>query len=229
MFLVVSFFRVIHFTVWSLFVFAASTIWNEVKIEGAAPPARLDHAMATITLDLRHSPSLPPSHYTSSQYSQNSHLTSSTSSSKPQLVTVLSPHVEDDAIKSAQIIEKSTDSGANDGISEQNEKEDGEQAASENDQLTAEKQIAVTENCVRGDGGKVGVTKYVSDEAEEKGESEVSACNENLLSRPNGGVEREVKGEEEESGGELVVGLLVFGGMDTSGHVHNDCFVIVPN
>ena len=199
-----------------------------MKIEGAAPPARLDHAMATITLDLRHSPSLPPSHYTSSQYSQNSHLTSSTLSSKPQLVTVLSPHVEDDAIKNAQIIEKSTDSGANDDISEQNERavpEDGEQ---ENDDLTTEKRMAVTENCVRGDGGKVEVTKYVSDEAKEKGESEFSACNENLLSRPNRGVEGEVKGEEDETGGELVVGLLVFGGMDTSGHVHNDCFVVVP-
>ena len=196
-----------------------------MKIEGAAPPARLDHAMATITLDLRHSPSLPPSHYTSSQYSQNSHLTSSTLSSKPQLVTVLSPHVEDDAIKNAQIIEKSTDSGANDDISEQNERavpEDGEQ---ENDDLTTEKRMAVTENCVRGDGGKVEVTKYV---AKEKGESEFSPCNENLLPRPNGGVEGEVKGEEDETGGELVVGLLVFGGMDTSGHVHNDCFVVVP-
>ena len=58
---------------------------------------------------------------------------------------------------------------------------------------------------------------------DEKREIETCACDERYWCR-----EDATEGDEGEGEGGLVTALIIFGGMDTEGHVHNDCFVLVP-
>ena len=212
-----------------------------MKIEGASPPARLDHAMTTITLNLPHTSSLTPSQ--KSQTSQKSHHTAK----QPRLVTVLSPEVDNEDSNDKPQIVKESNASKFDGCLAENGKdvlENGKQDASMTGEFTAERQRSEGERSEgerndgersegeRSDGeGRAEVgssTKCFLDKAEEKGEREISESDATLF-RPNDTLlEREVENRDGQETAETVVALLVFGGMDTSGHVHNDCFVFVP-
>ena len=193
-------------------------VWDEVEIEGAAPPSRLDHAMATITLNLHRFSS--PSHKTSPN-SHSSHLTTSTSSAEPSFVTVLAPETVNKVDNNVEKNEENIIIKANKPVSFSTYRESVVECCAENGEESRERE------------GESGSSRDVGKETDitdvEVFSSEVR-CECTLPGLVDGGRGECVKGEsgDEREIGDLVTALLVFGGMDTSGHVHNDCFIIVP-
>ena len=182
-------------------------MWNEVKINGAAPPSRLDHAMTTITLNLPHT----PSHSTSSPNSHESHLTHlTTASATPHLVTVLAPEIKDDVTKTNDdVMDKPAlqpcDSAQGSGDLSKDLPKNG----------VAKDEDNVKNKCCGVESGKV--------ESEEN--SVCCSRNEEGFAGANGGVTQDMVAVNEDG---VVTALLVFGGMDTFGNIHSDCFLLVP-
>ena len=196
-----------------LFLFAEVLQWSQVKVEGTLPPSRLDLAMSTICLPLPHasdettnasvSPPPPP---TPSQAPLTPH-----HASQPHLVTVIDPTTAESQIQTGCDVRSSELSSA---ISEGHDVEENGQKEDDN----------------------------VSDEGSEEGVSSVQAqcdgANPSLHEASSAAVETNpgkgglasngLKEMVTVNGREAVTGLLVFGGMDTSGHVHSDCFIIIP-
>ena len=195
-------------------------MWGVVSVKGAPPPSRLDHAMTTICLP----PSLNDSSRDfseSSPPSQTSPITTPTTS-HPHIVTVIAPEtIEDKAItdtnssKNGGKTEPGDASNTRRGVEETRDSVDRElsgQAQSEGvDPSLKEKSSPDSE---RETPAAVCVvqTDSVSSVAGEGQGSTAEGLEKQRNSRRSGGVEA----------------LLVFGGMDTSGHIHSDCFIIVP-
>ena len=176
--------------------FSEKLKWCLVKVEGATPPCRLDHAMTTIVLP---SPLSPNSSTVTSSPSPEALVTSTTS--HPHLVTVIDPE---------------TAAGPN-GV-KPNTALEGAAALSE---------LSAQDNSSTATGTE-GSDPSLSSQSTKNGHSENTTT----------GVQRAATGEVTENGHQgqqghrcdptTVTALLVCGGMDTSGHIHDDCFVIVP-
>ena len=138
-------------------------------------------------------------------------------------MSVLSPEFEvgnaaNDDDYGVKVVQKSTVT-AGDGPKSENGRhvdENGTEDASVVSECTPGSGVVVTE-CVTGE---------VSTEAPDAMDTKVVLVREKKLSQPN----KIVKGKKvaDGEGTEAVEALLIFGGMDTCGHVHNDCFIIVP-
>ena len=185
-------------------------MWGAVNVKGAPPPSRLDHAMTTICLPLSLNggstdvaESSPPS--------QPSPVTTSTTS-HPHLVTVISPETIDNktmtSSKSAGKAEpgdaSSTIRAGVDETCDSGDQKLSAQAQSEGVDPLLKELLKKTVCAVQ--------INSVSSAAEVAQGSTTKRFEKQRNSQYSGGVEA----------------LVVFGGMDTSGHIHSDCFVIVP-
>ena len=174
-------------------------------MKGAPPPSRLDHAMTTIRLN-RPPPSLNGSDRDTSPLSQLPPVTTPTTS-HPHLVTVISPETMDSETETtingsgnAQEIEP--------GIASAAERNSVDETCDSTDQASPDQAQS------EGVDPSLNRTSEVATVAGKERASDTAALEKHRHSQC--------------SGSETVEALLVFGGMDTSGHIHNDCFVIVP-
>lgn len=136
-------------------------------------------------------------------------------------MSVLSPEFEvgnaanDDC--DVEVVQKSTPTASDEPKSE-NGRHVGENGAEDS---------SVVGECTPGRGAAV--TEYgtgeVSTEAPDAMDTKVVFVREKKLSQPNEAIKGKRAADGE--GTEPVEALLIFGGMDTCGHVHNDCFIIV--
>lgn len=172
--------------------------WSLVKVEGAPPPCRLDHAMTTITLDLL----LPPDSSTrdaiTASPSPQALVTSTTS--PPHIVTVIDPETAKDLTKS---------SGHNEVV------KDGVEEIADESTLTG------------------GVDPLFSAQSTQNGPSDTTTCVQTASAEEvigKGNIDHQAQQEQSSLRGDIatVTALLIFGGMDTNGHIHSDCFIIVP-
>ena len=167
-----------------------------MKIEGASPPSRLDHAMTTITFPF----SPPPESndidnviITSSLMSQQAQPL--TGSAPSQFITVMGPETADDllAFEEKQCAPPNMTCASKDDIITKMCSE----AHKEDDSLDSQK------------GDNPGNLKRDTLETAEVQDSEES-------------LQKQCDSEV------VMMGLIIFGGIDTSGHIHNDCFVFAP-
>ena len=190
--------------------FTDTLSWSLVQTSGAVPPCRLDHAMTTITL-----PSLTPHNSTDVTSSPISHQ-SPVTTSLPHLVTVMAPETlhpgqpTDDNLES-QILSSGKDGACNDregDDSDTTSKDASSAAVATSDGERAPLSSTDQSGCV----------------------SVTSKCAEaHTLKDCDGSVEEKKKPKlRHMQSCEVVTGLVIFGGMDTSGHMHSDCFIIVP-
>lgn len=154
--------------------------------------------MTTITLP---SPLPPNSSTVTSSPSPEALVTSTTS--HPHLVTVINPETAEDLIKGP---------GPN-GV-KLNTTVEGAAALSE---------LSAQDNSSTATGTE-GLDPSLSSQSAQNGHSDTAT-----------GVQRAAAGEvtgngyqEQQGLHTTVTALLVCGGMDTSGHIHDDCFIIVP-
>lgn len=172
--------------------------WSLVKVEGATPPCRLDHAMTTITLPF---PLPPDSSTVTSSPSQEALVTSTIL--HPHLVTVIDPETVEDLIESP---------GPN-GV-KPNTTIEGAAALSE---LLAQEESSIAT-------ATEGADPSLSSQSTQNGHCDTTTG----MQRATTG-EVTTNGHQEQQGlHTTVTALLMCGGMDTSGHIHSDCFIIVP-
>lgn len=188
--------------------YSAETLtWCLVKVEGAPPPCRLDHAMTTISLlskcnriDVTLSPPTP---------SLQPLITPTTS--QPHLVTVIDPETQiviDGNTRNGEISGNSTRETLNDSVQDESSspaQSEGVDPLLSSKSSQNESDIAV---CMQKDSPSTSEVKVDREELRASGE--------------------EKQREMMKCDFETITGLLVFGGMDTSGHIHSDCFVIIP-
>ena len=138
-------------------------------------------------------------------------------------MSVLSPEFEvgnaaNDDDCGVEVVQKST-AAAGDGPKSENGRHVGENGAED---------ASVVGECTPGSG--VALTEYVtgevSTETPDAMDTKVVLVREKKLSQPNEAVKGKTAVEGKGTG--PVEALLIFGGMDTCGHMHNDCFIIVP-
>ena len=185
-----------------------SLTWDLVSVKGAPPPSRLDHAMTTIRLN-RPPPSLDGSDRDTSESSPLSQLPPITTptTSHPHLVTVISPDT----------VDGDTETTIN-GSGNAQEMEPGIASVTGRD--------GVDETCYSTDQASPDQAQSEGVDPSLNRTSEVATVEREERASDTAALEKHRHSQC--SGLETVEALLVFGGMDTSGHIHSDCFIIVP-